>query len=164
MGPIPAAVLIVWASIVAWMDLIWRRVTWWWSLMGILGATGYRLETWVNDGFVATEALLIFLIVTASYSLWRQGWWGGADAKTAMALVVAIPHPAFFAITSGLIALVSGVLLLIHGHWRRLPGLVSAISHRVRLKEDDAGNRRAPVAAMMAAALLFYMFLSALVL
>lgn len=164
MGTLPAAVLIVWASAVAWMDLIWRRVVWWWSLIGIVGASGYRLETWVNDGFVPAEALLIFLVVTASYSLWSQGWWGGADAKMAMALVLAVPHLAFLAITSGVIALVSGGLLLIRGDWQRLRVLVSAISLRTRLEEGDLGDDRSPVAAMMAAALLLYMFLSGLIL
>lgn len=164
MVAIPAAILIVWASIVGWMDLSWRRVTWWWSLIGIVGAGTYRLGAWVNDGFIPEQALLIFLVVTASYGLWRQGWWGGADAKMAMALIMAVPHLAFFAITSGVIALVSGVLLLIRGDGQRLRVLVSAISVGARFEDDDMRDDRVPVAAMMAAALLLYMFLSGLIL
>ena len=113
MSVLPLAALATWAGAVALMDLTRRKVRWWWLLLGMIGAGGYRLIAWVRLGFDADEALIAFVVVTASYSLWKLGWWGGGDAKTAMALVVALPNLLFIATTCLLILLVSGTVLLL---------------------------------------------------
>ena len=92
--------LLAWGGVAASMDLLQRRVRWWWSLLGLVGAGGYRLASWARQGIDPEEALIIFVAVTASYGLWRAAWWGGADAKTAMTLVIAIPDLAFIAVVA----------------------------------------------------------------
>ena len=154
------ALLFGWAGIAAWMDLLQRRVRWWWSLLGLLGAGGHRLATWAREGIVPEEALIIFVAVTASYGLWKAGWWGGADAKTAMTLVIAIPDLVFIAVI-GLVSLVASTLRLLA--WKGQRSLAQVAVDVVQVVQ--AGSRegeRFPLVAVMATALPVYLLLGLL--
>lgn len=153
---LPTALLLGWAGVAAWMDLLQRRVRWWWSLLGLLGAGGYRFATWVRGGVVFNEALIIFVAVTASYSLWKAKWWGGADAKTAMTLVIAIPDPAFIAIVASVSLLVSALRLVARRGQRSLAQV--AVDAVQVVREDVREGERFPLVAIMAGALPIYLF------
>jgi len=155
------ALLFGWAGIAAWMDLLQRRVRWWWSLLGLLGAGGYRLATWAREGIVPEEALIIFVAVTASYSLWKAGWWGGADAKTAMTLVVAIPDLAFIAVVAVVSLLVSTLRLVARKGQRSLAQM--AMDAVQVVKAGTREGERFPLVAVMVAALPVYLLLELLV-
>ena len=150
-----------WGGVAASMDLLQRRVRWWWSLLGLVGAGGYRLASWARQGIDPEEALIIFVAVTASYGLWRVVWWGGADAKTAMTLVIAIPDLAFIAVVALVSLAVSGLRLVSRRGERSLAKVAADAVQVVR-----AGGRegeRFPLVAVMVAALPVYLVLGLLV-
>lgn len=154
------AVLLAWGGVAAWMDLRQRRVRWWWSLLGLVGAGGYRLASWARQGIDPEEALIIFVAVTASYGLWRVAWWGGADAKTAMTLVIAIPDLAFIAVVALVSLAVSGLRLVSRRGERGLAQVAADAVQVVR-----AGSRegdRFPLVSVMDAALPVYLVLELL--
>ena len=86
-------VLAFWCLPVIVMDMIFHRVPWWWSLLGLLGVVVLRAAYWVSGGIQIFSIGWIVLAAAASWKLWRAGVWGGADAKTAMTLAVARPDP-----------------------------------------------------------------------
>ena len=155
------ALLFGWAGIAAWMDLLKRRVRWWWLLLGLVGAGGYRLAIWAREGVDPEEALIIFVSVTASYGLWKAGWWGGADAKTAMTLVVAIPDLLFIAVVAIVSLLVSTLRLLARKGQRSL-AQVAIDAVRVA-KAGTREGERFPLVAVMVGALPVYLLLELLV-
>lgn len=150
------ALLLGWAGVAASMDLLRRRVRWWWSLLGLLGAGGIRLANWVRGGVVLNEALIIFVVVTASYSLWKASWWGGADAKTAMTLVIAIPDLIFIAIVASASLLASGLRLVARRGQRHLAQV--AVDAVQVVRDDAREGERFPLVAVMAGALPIYLF------
>jgi Flp pilus assembly protein protease CpaA len=150
------ALLLVWAGVAASMDLQQRRVRWWWSLLGLVGAGAYRLATWVRGGLVLNEALIIFVALAASYSLWKAGWWGGADAKTAMTLVLAIPDLTFIAAVALVSVLVSGIRLVARRGERSLAQV--AVDAVQVVREGVREGERFPLVAVMAGALPIYLF------
>lgn len=154
MSALPLVALATWAGAVAVMDLTRRRVRWWWLLLGMIGAGVYRLLIWVRLGFDPGEALTAFVVVTASYSLWKLGWWGGGDAKTAMALVVALPNLLFVGTTCLLILIVSGTVLLLRCRTRSLPQLVAGTVQVVRAGASE--GERIPLAAVMTCGVAAY--------
>ena len=143
------------------MDLQERRVRWWWSLLGLLGAGGYRLATWVRRGIAPEEVLIIFVAVTASYGLWKAGWWGGADAKTAMTLVIAVPDLVFIAVISLVSLLVSALRLLARKGQRSLVQV--AVDAVEVVKSGTREGERFPLVAVMVGALPVYLLLELLV-
>lgn len=150
------ALLLTWAGVAAWMDLQRRRVRWWWSLLGLLGAGGYRLAAWARGGVVPEEALIVFVAVTASYSLWRASWWGGADAKTAMTLVIAIPDIIFVAVVA-LVSLMASGLRLVARRGQRSLAEVAVDAVQV-VRGDVREGERFPLVAVMAGAVPIYLF------
>lgn len=153
---LPTVLLLGWAGVAAWMDLVRRRVRWWWSLVGLVGAAGYRMATWLRGGVTLDEALIIFVALTTSYSLWKAGWWGGADAKTAMTLAIAIPDLAFIAIVA-LVSLLGAGLRLVARRGQR--SLVQVAVDAVQVvREDVREGERFPLVAVMAGALPIYLF------
>ena len=154
------AVLWAWGGVAAWMDLRQRRVRWWWLLLGLLGAGGYRLATWARQGIPPEEALIIFVAVTASYGLWRAGWWGGADAKTAMTLVIAIPDLAFIAVVA-LVSLAVSALRLVARRGKRSMAQVAVDAVQVARAGSREGDRF-PLVSVMIAALPVYLVLELL--
>ncbi len=155
-----AALFLTWALGAAGMDLLRRKVRWWWSLIGLLGAGGYRLAVWVRDGFDPGAALTLFVVVTASYGLWKRGWWGGADAKMAMTLALAIPEPAFIGLLAVLGLLVSSLMLLARRGEQSVAQVVAHTIQVVRAGEND--GERLPLVAVMAAAVPVYLVLTTL--
>jgi hypothetical protein len=150
---LPTALFLGWAGVAAWMDLSRRRVRWWWSLLGLLGAGAYRLAAWAKGGVVPEEALIVLVAVATSYALWKASWWGGADAKTAMTLVIAIPDLIFIAVVA------SGAYwpLPFDGAagqeaWRRWLSMLSG-------REKTSVRERFPLVAVMVGALPIYLFL-----
>ena len=158
---ISTALLFGWAGVAAWMDLLQRRVRWWWSLLGLLGAGGHRLATWGRGAVVLEEALIIVVAVTASYGLWKAKWWGGADAKTAMTLVIAIPDLVFIAVI-GLVSLVASTLRLLARKGQRSLAQVAVDAVQV-VKSGTREGERFPLVAVMVAALPVYLMLELLV-
>lgn len=156
--PLPGVLLFGWASVAAWMDLLQRKVRWWWLLLGLAGAGGYRLAAWLREAFDPEEALIIFLIVSASYGLWKRGWWGGADAKTAMTLVMAIPDPVFIGLIALVSLLVSALMLMARQGERSLAQVVEDTLQVVRAGERE--GQRLPLVAVMVAALPIYLLLT----
>ena len=152
---LPTALLLAWGGVAATMDLLQRRVRWWWSLLGLVGAGGYRLATWANQGVDPEEALIIFVAVTGSYGLWRSGWWGGADAKTAMALVIAIPGLVFIAMVAFLSLAVSALRLMARRGERSLAEMAVDAVQVVRAGARE--GERFPLVAVMVAALPVYL-------
>jgi Flp pilus assembly protein protease CpaA len=114
------------------------------------------LVTWVSGGVVLNQAVIIFVAVTASYSLWKADWWGGADAKTAMTLVIAIPDLTFVAIVALVSLLGSGLRLVA----RRGEGsLVQVVVDAIQVvRKDVRDGERFPLVAVMAGALPIYLF------
>jgi len=155
------ALLFGWAGVAAWMDLLQRRVRWWWSLLGLLGAGAYRLAAWARAGMVLEEALIIVVAVTASYGLWKAGWWGGADAKTAMTLVIAIPGHFFIGVIA-LVTLVVSMLLLLARKGQRSVAQVAADAVQV-VKSGSREGERFPLVAVMVGALPVYLLLELIV-
>jgi Flp pilus assembly protein protease CpaA len=149
------AALLVWSAIAAGMDLRRSRVRWWWSLLGLVGAGIFRIVTWAGDEIDPEEALIIFVVVTASYSLWKVRWWGGADAKTAMTLVIAIPDLVFIAIIA-LVSLVASGLRLVARREQRSLAQVAVDAFQV-VREDVREGERFPMVAVMAGALPVYL-------
>jgi hypothetical protein len=143
------------------MDLLERRVRWWWSLLGLIGVGAYRLALWVTGGFNPEEALIVFVAVIGSYGLWKRAWWGGADAKTAMTLVVAIPDLAFIAIMATLTLVVAAIKLLAASGGRKLLQVVQDAVQVVRSGERE--GERLPLVAVMVAALPIYLLFTLLV-
>jgi len=143
------------------MDLLQRRVRWWWSLLGLVGAGGYRLATWATQGIDPEEALIIFVAVTASYGLWRAGWWGGADGKTAITLVIAIPELVFIAVVA-LVSLVVSALRLVARRGERSVAQVALDAVQV-VRAGAREGERFPLVAVMVAALTVYLLLELLV-
>lgn len=158
---LPTALLLGWAGVAAWMDLLQRRVRWWWSLLGLLGAGGYRLAAWATGGMVSEEVLIIFVAVTASFALWKAAWWGGADAKTAMTLVIAIPDLVFIAIIALVSLLVSALRLLARRGQKSLVQV--ALDAAQVVKAGTREGERFPLVAVMAGALPVYLLLKFLV-
>jgi Flp pilus assembly protein protease CpaA len=155
MSALPLIALATWAGAVALMDLTRHKVRWWWLLLGMIGAGCYRLVVWVRMGFDPGEALTAFVVVTANYSLWKLGWWGGGDAKTAMALVVALPNMGFIATTCLLILLISGTVLLSRRGAETLPQLLAGTVRGVRAGASE--GERIPLAAVMTCGLAVYL-------
>jgi Flp pilus assembly protein protease CpaA len=155
------ALLFSWACVTAWMDLLQRRVRWWWSLLGLLGAGGYRLAAWARGGIVLEEVLIIFMAVTASYVLWKAVWWGGADAKTAMTLVIAIPDLVFIVVVALVSLLVSALRLVARKGPRSLEQV--AVDAVQVVKGGAREGERFPLVAVMAGALPVYLLLELLV-
>jgi Flp pilus assembly protein protease CpaA len=85
------ALFVIWAGTAAWMDLRLRRVWWGWFIVGGLAAGIYRLVEWIGEGFAFDQILLIAAVMSAAFQLWRAGVWGGADAKTAMIMILVSP-------------------------------------------------------------------------
>jgi Flp pilus assembly protein protease CpaA len=81
----------LWVAAAAWMDWRRRRVWWAWFILGGLAAGVYRLIHWLNNGFAFDQLLLIAAVILAAFQLWRARVWGGADAKTAMVLILVSP-------------------------------------------------------------------------
>lgn len=158
---LPTALLLAWGGVAAAMDLLQRRVRWWWSLLGLVGAGGYRLATWARQGIDPEEALAIFVTVTASYGLWKAGWWGGADAKTAMTLVIAIPELVFIAVVALVSLVVSALRLVARGGERSLAQVAVDAFQVVRAGARE--GERFPLVAVMVAALPVYLVLELLV-
>ena len=130
-------------------------------MLGLLGAGGYRLASWVRGGIVLQETLIIFVAVTASYGLWKASWWGGADAKTAMTLVIAIPDLVFIAVIA-LVSLVVSTLRLLARKGQR--SLVQVAVDAVEVvKSGTREGERFPLVAVMVAALPVYLALGLLV-
>jgi Flp pilus assembly protein protease CpaA len=150
------AFLIVWSAVAAGMDLQRRRVRWWWSLIGLIGAGGFRIITWISSGINPEEVLIIFIAVTASYSIWRTGWWGGADGKTAMTLVIAIPDLIFIAVLASVSLLASALRLVARRGQRSLAQVAADALQAVR--EDVHEGERFPLVAVMVGALPIYLF------
>ena len=148
------------AGLAAWMDLLKRRVRWWWLLLGLVGAGGYRLATWAREGVDLEEALIIFVAVTASYGLWKAGWWGGADAKTAMTLVIAIPDLVFIAVI-GLVSLVASTLRLLAWKGQRSLAQVAVDAVQV-VRAGTREGERFPLVAVMVVALPIHLLLGLL--
>jgi Flp pilus assembly protein protease CpaA len=155
------ALLFGWAGVAAWMDLLQRRVRWWWSLLGLLGAGGYRLAAWGTGGMVLQEGLIIFVAVTASYALWKAAWWGGVDAKTAMTLVIAIPDLVFIVVVALVSLLVSALRLVARKGQRSLEQVAGDAVQVV--KGGAREGERFPLVAVMAGALPVYLLLELLV-
>lgn len=152
--------LFAWAGVAAWMDLVQRRVRWWWSILGLVGAGGYRLAVWAREGINPQEVLIAFVAVTASYSLWKRGWWGGADAKTAMTMVIAIPDLVFIVIVALITLVVSSLRLLARKGQR---SLADATLDAVRVVRAGAHEgERFPLVAVMVGALPIYVALTLL--
>ncbi len=155
--PLSLAALFVWAGVAAWMDLLERRVRWWWSLLGLIGVGGYRLAVWATEGIDPEEALIVFVAVTGSYGLWKRIWWGGADAKTAMTLVVAIPDLVFIVIMATLTLVVSVIKLLAASGERNLLQAARDTVQVVRAGERE-GERLPLVAVMVGALPIYFLF------
>lgn len=85
--------LAFWCLPVIALDLIFHRVSWCWSLLGLLGMVVLRAASWVSGGVQIFSIGWIVFAAAASWKLWRAGVWGGADAKTAITLAVARPDP-----------------------------------------------------------------------
>ncbi len=114
------------------------------------------MATWARGGVVFNEALIILVAVTASYSLWKASWWGGADAKTAMTLVIAIPDIIFIAVVASVSLLASGLRLVARRGQRSLAQV--AVDAVQVVREDVREGERFPLAALMAGALPIYLF------
>jgi Flp pilus assembly protein protease CpaA len=114
------------------------------------------LAVWVSGGLVLNEALIILVAVTASYSLWKASWWGGADAKTAMTLVIAIPDLTFIAVVAVVSLLASGLRLVARRGERRLAQVAVDAVQVVRGNVRE--GERFPLVAVMAGALPIYLF------
>jgi hypothetical protein len=112
-----------WCLPVIMMDLKRRRVRWWWSLAGLAAAIVHRLVIWVMEGISFPELFLITLVSAASWRLWKQSVWGGADAKTAMTLVLVQPGPGSL-LAAGMTLFLAASLGLAWRRWRgvREPG------------------------------------------
>jgi Flp pilus assembly protein protease CpaA len=110
----------------------------------------------VGGGVALNEGLIIFVAVTVSYSLWKASWWGGADAKTAMTLVIAIPDLTFIAIVALVSLLASGLRLVARRGQRSLAQVAADVVQVVR--EDGRVGERFPLVAAMAGALPVYLF------
>jgi Flp pilus assembly protein protease CpaA len=130
-------------------------VRWWWSLLGLVGAGIFRIVAWAGDRIDPEEALIIGVVVTASYSLWKMKWWGGADAKTAMTLVTAIPDLMFIAVVAS-VSLLASALRLVARRGQRSLAQVALDAFQV-VREDIREGERFPMVAVMAAALPIYL-------
>jgi len=147
-----------WLIVAGLMDIFQRRVRWWWSLLGLLAAAVYRLAVWVGDGFYPEQALIIFLVVTLSYSIWRLGWWGGADAKTAMTLIIAIPNLIFLGVFALLTLLISGLMIIIR---RGNQTLAEAIRKSVQVvRERGQEGDRLPLVTVMVVAVFVHLVIA----
>jgi Flp pilus assembly protein protease CpaA len=149
------AALLVWSAVAAVMDLRRLRVRWWWLLLGLVGAGTFRTATWISDGMDPEEALVIFVAVTASYSLWKANRWGGADAKTAMTLVIAIPDLIFIAVVASVSLLASALRLAARREQRSLAQV--AVDAFQVVREDIREGERFPMVAVVAGALPIYL-------
>lgn len=90
-SPFWDALFLLWTAAAAWMDLRSRRVWWLWFILGGVAAGIYRFLLWAADGFAFDQLILMVVIISAAFQLWRVRAWGGADAKTVMVLVIAAP-------------------------------------------------------------------------
>ena len=120
------------------------------------------MAVWVRDEFDPGAALILFVVVTASYGLWKRGWWGGADAKMAMTLALGIPELAFIGLVAVLSLLVSSLMLLARRGEQSVAQVVAHTIQVVRAGEND--GERLPLVAVMAAAVPVYLVLTTLLL
>ena len=151
-----------WLIVARLMDLFQRRVRWWWSLLGLLASLVYRLVVWIGDGFIPEQALIIILVVTLSYGIWRLGWWGGADAKTAMTLIIAIATLIFLGVFALLTLLISGLMII---RRRRSQALGEVIRKSIQVvRERGQEGERLPLVTVMSVAVFVHVIIAPFIL
>ena len=138
----------VWTGAAAWMDLRSRRVWWAWFIIGFLAAGAFRVWAWFTYGFAFDQLLLITAITMAAFQLWRAGFWGGADAKTAIVLILALPDWRMVLLLALVDLVVIVVWIVARNGWAGL----QEFSRRTRgvLRGDEPeGSETIPLVAVM---------------
>ncbi len=154
-SPLWDVLLLLWTAAAAWMDLHSRRVWWLWFILGALAAGIYRLLMWAALGFAFDELILMLIIISAAFQLWRARAWGGADAKTVMVMVIAAPDWKMLLI----LALADLIFLFgwsaLREGWEGVRGLAARTVRSLR-GEAAAAGESVPLVAILCAGFWVY--------
>jgi Flp pilus assembly protein protease CpaA len=84
----------IWVAACGFYDYRFRRAPNLLMLAGWLGAAGLAVgRALAGSGPAVLSWIIIISIWALALSFWLAGWWGAADAKYVMALVLAFPDP-----------------------------------------------------------------------
>jgi Flp pilus assembly protein protease CpaA len=157
-SPMVWGTMVVWTGAAAWMDLRRRRVWWAWFILGGLAAGVFRVWEWIEVGLAFDQLLLITAVVAASFQLWRAGVWGGADAKSAMVLILASPDWRMLLVLALVdLALIAGWILAREG-WAGLRGFGGRV-RGILGGEGTEESETVPLVAIMAFGYWVYLLL-----
>jgi hypothetical protein len=116
-------------------------------LVGVVIRAGGCIEY----GFDPVQALLIAAVISVSWILWRERIWGGADAKTAMTLMLFLPEFGLL-LFEGVLVLLTASLVLVY---RRC---ISDVYEEPGLEKCSL-QRSYPMAAALCLGVLLYILL-----
>ena len=80
-----------WALACAISDYKKHRVPNWLIATGFIGAAFLQARHWSNALINAGNIVTIVGVWIFAITIWAKGWWGGADAKFLMVLILAFP-------------------------------------------------------------------------
>jgi len=82
---------LLWVLTCGISDYQTRKVPNWLIAIGLVGAILLQIRHWDNDMMHAGNIVLIIGFWAYFVAIWFMGWWGGADAKFSMVLLLAFP-------------------------------------------------------------------------